>query len=104
MKIFDSERRRRIQSFPMELAKEIALRYPPSVDNQKGKRPSVNRLTRITEDACLKAVEFQKTHRLGWFRRAWLANRFRWTLTEMGYSSQFVLLATEALVVHISRK
>lgn len=97
-------RKSEIKEFALDLAAQIAKRYPPALDCQPGKRPSVNRLTRITEDACTKAVEFHDTHKLGWFSRARLGNHFRWALTELGYTKAFVDFATEAVIVHISRK
>lgn len=93
-----------IEDFAKSLAQDIARRYPPALDREPGKRPSVNRLTRIVEDACAKVVEFQATHRLGWFGKAKLGNKFRWILTEMGYQRDFVDLATEAVIVHLGRK
>lgn len=93
-----------IDEFAKSLAQDIARRYPVAIDGDPAKRPSVNRLTRIVEDACAKVQAFQAEHRLGWFGKAKLGNAFRWTLTEMGYQRDFVELATEAVVVHLSRK
>lgn len=93
-----------IQDFALDLANQLAKRYPPALDSQPAKRPSVNRLTRITEDACAKAVEFHATQKLGWLGKARLGNHFRWALSELGYTKEFVDFATEAVVVHISRK
>lgn len=93
-----------VVAFAKSLAQDIGKRYPPALDQQPGKRPSVNRLTRIMEDACKKAVDFQAEHKLGWLGKAKLGNSFRWELTEMGYQKDFVDFATEAVVVHVSRK
>lgn len=92
-----------IDTFAKSLAEEIAKRYPPALDKEPGKRPSVNRLTRIIEDATQKVVEFQVQHRLGWYGKAKLGNAFRWELTTLGYQKDFVDVATEAVVVHLSR-
>ena len=92
-----------VDAFAKALAQDIAKRYPASLDQQAGKRPSVNRLTRIVEDVCAKAVTFQAEHRLGWIGKASLGNSFRWELREMGYQKDFIDLATEAVVVHISK-
>lgn len=93
-----------VEGFAKQLAQDIGKRYPAALDKQPGKRPSVNRLTRIMEDACAKAVEFQAQNRLGWLGKAKLGNSFRWELQEMGYQQDFVDFATEAVVVHLSRK
>lgn len=93
-----------VDAFAKALAQDIAKRYPPALDNQPGKRPSVNRLTRIIEDVCAKALVFGQEHSLGWLSKAKLGNAFRWELTELGYQKDFVELATEAVIVQLSRK
>lgn len=93
-----------IDAYAKSLADDITKRYPPALEQQHGKRPSATRLTRIIEDACAKAIDFQSQHRLGWLGKALFANAFRWALREKGYQQDFVELATEALVVLISRK
>lgn len=94
----------RIDEFAKQLADDIAKRFPPALDQQPGKRPSINRLTRIVEDACAKAAAFQTEHRLGWLGKAKLGNAVRWELVALGYQKDFVDLATEAIIVNISRK
>jgi hypothetical protein len=93
-----------IGAFAKELAEKLARRYPPELDQNPGRRPSVKRLTRIVEDTCNEAVEFRQQQRLGWLGKARLGNAFRWELVERGYSKEFVDFATEAIVVYVSRK
>ena len=50
-----------------------------------------------------KAAEFQREKSLGWFRKASLGNDFRWKLKDLGYSDAFIDIATEGLMVYISR-
>lgn len=94
----------KINSFAKTLAEGVARRYPPALDKEPGKRPSVNRMTRIIEDACKQAVEFKSASRLGWLGKARFSNAFHWELVELGYQKDFVDMATEAIVVHMSRK
>jgi len=94
----------KVEDFAKRLAEDVAKRYPPALDQEPGKRPSVNRMTRIVEDVCAKAVQFQTERRLGWLGKARLGNAFRWELNSLGYQKDFVDLATEAVIVHISRK
>lgn len=94
----------RIPQFAGELAQQIIQRYPPEMDQQPAKRPSVNRLTRIIEDACNKALEFREQEHLGWIAKARLANSFRWNLVDAGYSKEFAEFATEAIVVYLSTR
>ena len=93
-----------VKEFAKDLALGIAKRYPPALDKEPDKRPSVNRMTRIIEDACKQAVDFKDAGKLGWLGKARLSNAFRWELVELGYRPDFVDLATEAVVVEISRR
>lgn len=96
-------RRAPVAEFAKSLAGDIAKRYPPAIDQQPDKRPSVNRLTRVVEDACAKVVDFQAEHRLGWYGKAKLGSAFRWELAELGFTKQFVEFATEAVIVHVTQ-
>ncbi len=93
-----------IKLFATQLADRLAKRYPPALDCEPGRRPSVNRLTRIVEETCQQAVEFKVERKLGWLGQARLGNEFRWALTELGYTKEFIDFATEAVVVYLTRK
>jgi hypothetical protein len=104
MGIFDRFSSKDVDSFAKSLAQEISKRYPPSLDQAKEKKISHNRIARVLEDAFNKAIEFKTEKHLGVYRKARLGNTFRWELTELGYSKPFVEMATEGLVVYITRK
>lgn len=89
--------------FAQALAERLAKRYSAEVDRQPGKRPSVNRLTRVMEETCQRALDYQRERQLGWLGKARLSNEFRWALKERGYSQEFISFATEAIVVYLSR-
>lgn len=101
--MFKLFRRNEIKGFAEDLAGHLAKRYSADVDRQPGKRPSVNRLTRVMEETCQRALEYQRQQRLGWLGKARLSNEFRWALKERGYSQEFISFATEAIVVYLSR-
>jgi hypothetical protein len=92
-----------IEGFASQLVENIANRYPAQIDNDRSKRPSEARLTRIVEEVCDKAVAFKRERKLGWLGKARLGNALRWQLKEKGYQSDFIELATEALVVSLAR-
>lgn len=93
-----------VDAFAQNLAQDISKRYPPDMDKpDRMEKVSVERLTRILENAYAKAIEFQKHTPLGLYRKAHLLNTFKWSLKEMGYSDKFVDLATEGLVIYLSR-
>jgi len=95
---------KQIDAFAKELADSVAKRYPPSLDRDKARMVSVNRITRVLEDVFDKAVEFNREHRLGVYKKARLGNSFKWELSELGYSAKFVEVATEGLVVYLTRQ
>jgi len=92
-----------VAGFAKDLAENVAKRYPPSLDISPEKRVSEARLTRVLEETLAKAVEFQREHKLGMFGKAKLANEFKWQLKELGYSEKFIEVATEGLMVYITR-
>lgn len=102
--LFRAGRTPKTEEFVHSLVMDLIRRYPPELDNNSSKHPSVNRLTRILEDTCQKAAEFQHTHKLGVYGKAKLGNQFKWTLTEAGYRKEFVEMATEAVIVYLSKK
>ncbi len=104
MGLFDRFSGRSVDAFAKELAAELAKRYPPSLETSPQKKISHNRVARILEDVYAKAIEYHNKSKLGVYRKARLDNTFQWELKELGYSKQFVELATEGLIVYITRK
>lgn len=93
----------KIDEFAKSLAQDIAKRYPPAIANNPQQMVSQKRLTDILEETFTKAAAFQRENKLGWYRKAKLGNEFRWELKEMGYDEKFVEIATEGLVVYVTR-
>ena len=104
MGLFGSVSGNQVDEFAKTLAQELAKRYPPALDKGSERRVSQRRLTTILEDTFHRALEFKKQHRLGVYKKARLGNTFRWELQEMGYSEKLVEVATEGLIVYITRK
>ena len=104
MGLFGSVSGKQIDEFAQGLAQELSKRYPPALDRGNERRISQKRLTTILEDTFQRAGEYKKQHKLGVYKKARLGNTFRWELQDMGYSKQFVEVATEGLIVYITRK
>ena len=104
MGLLDSLRGPSTPDFAKQLALDLSAHYPPSLDQSPQKRVSVNRMTRILEEAFSRAESFKNEQRLGWLGKARLGNSFRWELKELGYSDEFIEMATEGLIVYITRK
>ena len=92
-----------VTAFAKSLAESLSKRYPPALDVNPEKRVSENRLTKVLEDTLQQAMEFQQKHRLGLIGKAKLGNEFRWELKEMGYTDKFIDVATEGLMVYVTR-
>ena len=71
-------------------------------ENRKGL--SANKITRVLEKAFLQATAYQAEQRMGFMRRSLFANAFQWALKEHEYPKDFVVLATEGVVVAIGTK
>lgn len=102
MGILDKLRGKDIDEFAAKLGEMVAKRYPPTLDQAKEKRVSANRITKVLEDVCNQAAEYGKANKLGVYKKARLANTFKWQLKELGYSDSFVEVATEAIMVYIT--
>ena len=71
------------------LARDLVKRAPPSKVDAPGKKAAATRAR--TREAVLRQVhEFTIMHRLNVFKKARLANRFKWALREAGYPKESV--------------
>jgi len=104
MKLFGTLFNKELDVFAKTLAQDLAKRFPPALESSPEKKISPNRITKVLEEAVGKAVQYNHDRKLGVFGKAKLGNSFRWELKELGYSDRFVELATEALIVYITRK
>ena len=95
---------KQLEDFAKSLAQEIAKRFPPTLANDPQRMVSPKRLTTIIEEVCEKAAQFRDEQKLGMFKKAALGNTFQWELKEMGYNEKFVEVATEAMIVYITRR
>ena len=105
MKLFGGVSSKEVDEFAKGLAQGIAKRYPPGMDQGGAERKiSQKRLTAILEETFGKASTYHSNNKLGFYKKARLSNTFRWELEELGYSKKFIEVATEGLLVYISRK
>ena len=104
MGLLGSASSKQVDTFAKELAQDLAKRYPPALEAAGTRTLSQKRLTTILETIYSKAADFRAQHKLGVYKKARLGNTFRWELKELGYSEKFIEVATEGLVVYITRK
>lgn len=92
-----------VDGFARQLAAELAASFPPAIANEPRRKVSPHRLTRILENTLDKARAFALEHRLGVVGKAKLGNSFRWELKELGYNEAFIEVATEGVIVYVTR-
>ena len=87
-----------------DLAHAIAAQVSVKLLRENRQALSVNKITRVLEKAFLQASSYQAPQRMGFVRRSLFANAFQWALKEKDYPQDFVVMATEGLLVAISTK
>ena len=94
---------RKVAELAKSLAQDVAKRYPPAIANNPVPMVSQQRLSAILDEVFARATNFSRENKLGWYKRAKLGNEFRWELKEMGYDEGFIDVATEGLIMHVTR-
>ena len=72
-----------------QLVKELVHRVPPESVSAAGKKAE-SKKDRTREIVLRQAQDFANTHPLNIYKKAKLANRFKWALIEAGYPSAYV--------------
>jgi hypothetical protein len=90
------------KTFAKQMADRLEKELPPALMQERSKLLTVNKITRMLERTYQLAKSYQVEVRMGWIRRAVLANYFKWCLRNKGYPDDFVDIATEGLVVEFS--
>lgn len=102
---FGSVSGKQIDEFARSLADEIfRLRPPGNKSTPDNPGISLKNLERRVDALFEKATAFRKEHNLGIYKKARLANTFRWEMKERGYEEVFVEMVTEKLVIAVSKK
>jgi len=93
-----------LDDFAHSLVQDIVRRYPPEVNRESdSKNISTDKITRILENGFKRAAIFTTENNLGYFKKARLGNKFKWSLKDAGYNDAFVEMATEGLIVYITK-
>ena len=100
MKIFDTKE---LEEFATSLAVDLGRRFPPASEARTDAGVE-HQIKVILEGLTARAIRFHELHKLGVYRKAKLANVFKWKLTELGYSEAFVERATKQIVTRLAVK
>lgn len=105
MGLFGSASGKQIDAFASMLVEEL-IRFKPPENQIKPGTPglSLKNLEMKIDALFEKATAFRKEHKLGIYKKARLANTFRWEMKERGYDAGFTEAVTEKLVVAVSKK
>lgn len=86
-----------------ELVKKLSIELPATLMENRRKVLSVNKITRLLEQTYLMAYNYQRLHKIGFIKRSVLANYFKWELKNSKYPSDFIEMATEGLIVALTK-
>lgn len=103
MALFGMIDTRQIEEFAAGLAADLGRRFPPASEARTD-TGAQHQLKVIMEGLSARAVRFHEQHRLGVYKKAKLANVFKWKLSELGYSKPFVERATKEIVTRLAVK
>jgi len=92
-----------LEEFATGLAIDLGRRFPPASEARTD--PGVtHQIKVILEGLTARAVRYHEQNKLGVYKKAKLANVFKWKLTELGYSDEFVERATKQIVTRLAIK
>jgi hypothetical protein len=94
---------RELEEFATALAADLGRRFPPASEARTDSGVE-HQIKVILEGLTVRAVRYHEQHKLGVYKKAKLANVFKWKLTELGYSDQFVERATKQIVTRLAVK
>lgn len=94
---------RELEEFATALAVDLGRRFPPSSEGRTDPGAK-HQLDVITDGLVARAVRFHQEHKLGVYRKAKLANVFRWKLADLGYSNQFVERVSRILAKRLAAR
>lgn len=86
------------------LTEQIERRLPPSVAKSRSKNLNIDRIGDLFEQILSQALDYKRKESPNFFRRARIANLFKWSLKNLGYAEEFCDAITKSLVIYMSKK
>jgi hypothetical protein len=103
MAIRDILNTRQLEEFAVSLATDIGRRFPPASEARTD--PGAQHQIKVILDGLgARAARYRNQHKLGLYKKAKLANVFKWKLKELGYSAVFVDRATKENATRLAVK
>jgi hypothetical protein len=92
-----------LNAFAIGLADDLGRRFPPASEGRTDPGAQ-HQIKVILEGLGARAVRYREQHKLGLYKKAKLANTFKWKLKELGYSTEFVNRATREIATRLAVK
>lgn len=92
-----------LEEFATALATDLGRRFPPASEARTDKGAE-QQIKVIMAGLGARAVRYRDQHKLGLYKKAKLANVFKWRLAELGYSDAFVQMATKEIATRLAVK
>jgi hypothetical protein len=92
---------RELEEFATGLAADLGRRFPPASEARTDPGAK-HQIKVILEGLAARAVRYHDERKLGIYKKAKLANVFKWKLVELGYSADFIDLATKELATRLA--
>ena len=92
-----------LEQFATSLAEDLARRFPPASEARTD-AGAQHQIKVILDGLSARAVRYHEQRKLGIYKKAKLANVFRWKLADLGYSDGFVERATKQVVTFLAVK
>lgn len=86
-----------------KLTIQLIKDLPPTLMGDQRRLLSVNKITRLLERTYAIAAKYQQEKRLGFIKRAILANSFKWELKNKNYPDDFIQVVIEGLVMELMK-
>ncbi len=90
-----------LEGFATGLAEDLGRRFPPASEARTDPGAK-HQIKVILEGLAARAVRYHQKNHLGIYKKAKLANVFKWKLSELGYSAEFVDQATKELATRLA--
>jgi hypothetical protein len=103
MAIRDIFKTRELEEFAVGLAADLGRRFPPASEARTD-AGAQHQIKVILEGLAARAIRYREQHKLGLYKKAKLANAFKWKLKELGYSSAFIDRAVKEIATRLAIK
>lgn len=92
-----------LEAFAISLAEDLGRRFPPKSEARTD--PGAKHQVKVILDGlAARAVRYHDEHKLGVYKKAKLANVFKWKLAEIGYTKPFIDSATKEIATKLAVK